>query len=63
VTAAPEPYCNHDAAAVRDGVCECGEIIVPADSIEGVLSWILDREDGDVGWMIDVAAKRVRELT
>jgi hypothetical protein len=20
-----EPYCNHDAAAVVDGVCECGE--------------------------------------
>ena len=20
-----EPYCNHDAPAVVDGVCECGE--------------------------------------
>jgi hypothetical protein len=26
----PEPHCNHDAAAVRDGVCECGERITVA---------------------------------
>lgn len=23
-----EPHCNHDAAAVRNGVCECGEVVV-----------------------------------
>lgn len=23
----PEPHCNHDAAAVRDGICECGQAI------------------------------------
>lgn len=23
-----EPYCNHDQGAVRDGVCECGEIMI-----------------------------------
>ncbi len=22
-----EPYCNHDAAAIVDGVCECGEAV------------------------------------
>lgn len=22
-----EPHCNHDAAAVRNGVCECGETV------------------------------------
>lgn len=22
-----EPYCNHDAVAVVDGVCECGESV------------------------------------
>ena len=24
-----EPYCNHDTAAVHDGICECGEIVGP----------------------------------
>ncbi len=24
---APEPYCNHDAPAVREGVCECGALV------------------------------------
>jgi hypothetical protein len=24
-----EPHCNHDPAAVRDGICECGEIAGP----------------------------------
>jgi hypothetical protein len=23
----PEPWCNHDAVAVVDGVCECGAIV------------------------------------
>lgn len=24
-----EPWCNHDAPAVRNGVCECGEVVQP----------------------------------
>jgi len=24
-----EPYCNHDAAAVSNGMCECGEQVGP----------------------------------
>lgn len=25
--ALPEPYCNHDAAAIRNGLCECGATV------------------------------------
>lgn len=28
-----EPYCNHDAVAVRNGVCECGEIVSPQPTV------------------------------
>lgn len=28
-TATTGPHCNHDPAAVRDGICECGEIVGP----------------------------------
>jgi hypothetical protein len=24
---ATEPYCNHDPAAITNGVCECGEVV------------------------------------
>lgn len=26
-TSDPEPYCNHDPAAVRNGTCECGTYV------------------------------------
>jgi hypothetical protein len=26
-----EPYCNHDPAAVRDGICECGAVMPEPD--------------------------------
>lgn len=29
-----EPWCNHDAPAIRNGVCECGEIIAVRDHTE-----------------------------
>jgi hypothetical protein len=28
-TTAGEPHCNHDAAAVTNGICECGWIVGP----------------------------------
>lgn len=27
MTSQTEPYCNHDPAAIHDGVCECGHVL------------------------------------
>ena len=35
LTELDEPWCNHDAVAVHNGVCECGEVITPQPATEG----------------------------
>jgi hypothetical protein len=35
--ATAEPWCNHDAIAVSDGVCECGHVVAPAVNVDDVV--------------------------
>ena len=43
-TTATEPYCNHDRSAVRDGICECGEIVGPCTECGEVASTEVNAE-------------------
>jgi hypothetical protein len=40
-----EPFCNHDAAAVVDGVCECGEVMPNPYAVGSIFhtSWGYDQ--------------------
>ena len=51
-----EPYCNHDAAAVRDGVCECGEVVDPVAQLAARLprgEWGSDELGTLANWLTE----------
>ena len=59
----PEPWCNHDAAAVDDGVCECGLRVYPSrgDRVTvaepNITPWagtVLSVKPTRSGWAVDV---------